>query len=205
MSTRKKPSRKVVKSARSSKRVIRASKAIGNPYRPTSNYGILFAEGSKKFQDKDELIKAVAKLTRKSETKVGFNFNVLKTPASQSNKGKSKLDTNAQGLIKFIALERPEKPAKAAKVVKVKAVKPAKLAKVKITKAKTDSKKVIITKAKVAKATKPKAPKVSKTPAQATPAVKTPAVEAVEAVEAVIEIEPETVLVDTTTPEPQAA
>lgn len=52
-------------------------------------YGALYAEASKGFAKRDEVIARVAKATGKSEECVGFAYQVLRSPKHQSNKSRS--------------------------------------------------------------------------------------------------------------------
>jgi len=85
------------------RRLVRATKVPGQPpYRSGTAYQIQFEEASRKFWDKKELFKLVSKLTGKSQEKVKYDFAVLSCPNSSSNKGRSKVETNEQGLVKLV-------------------------------------------------------------------------------------------------------
>lgn len=74
-------------------RLRRASKerkmAKGNPYRPGSVYAVIFREGSKRFQTKDDLIKRIATMTGKTEQSIAFSLTVLSSKNHSSNGGRS--------------------------------------------------------------------------------------------------------------------
>ena len=63
-----------------------------NPYRASSDYGILFAVGNAEFHDRDDLIKAVASKTGKTAEQVLNNYRVLANPNHRSNGNRSKVD-----------------------------------------------------------------------------------------------------------------
>ena len=73
------------------------------PYRAGTLYGTLFTEANKDYVLKDELIRKVAGLTKKSEKVVGFAYQVLKSPKHRSNKGRSTV-IEENGKIKLIAV-----------------------------------------------------------------------------------------------------
>jgi len=62
----------------------------GQPYRESSDYGILFAASSWGFQDRDLLIKAVAEKTGKTFDNVLNNYRVLSNPNHRSNGNRSR-------------------------------------------------------------------------------------------------------------------
>ena len=75
-------------------------------YRPSSMYGVLFAEGSREYIAKDALITKVAELTGKSDKVIGYAFQVLKARNHRSNRGRSAL-IEENGLVKFVTLKQP--------------------------------------------------------------------------------------------------
>ena len=75
------------------------------PYRPTTMYGKLFAEGSKDFIAKDDLLTKVAGLTSKSVKVVGFAYSVLKSKSHRSNGGRSS-ELTQDGKVKLVSLRK---------------------------------------------------------------------------------------------------
>lgn len=72
-------------------------------FRQNSGYAALFAEGSKSYTTKEELIAQVSKITGKSEVKVTFDYGVIGSPASKSNGSRAMLDrTTVPGKVKVI-------------------------------------------------------------------------------------------------------
>ena len=80
-----------------------ATTATDCPYRPTTLYGTLFAEGNRGYIAKAELITKVAQMTGKSEKVVGFAFQVLKSQTHRSNGGRSTMITEGDR-IKLVAM-----------------------------------------------------------------------------------------------------
>ena len=76
------------------------------PYRVGTLYAALFVEGNKDYVSKDELIRKVAEMTKKSEKVVNFAFRVLKSPKRRSNKKRSTI-IEENGKIKLIAIRKP--------------------------------------------------------------------------------------------------
>jgi hypothetical protein len=76
-----------------------------SPYREGSTYDILFMEGSRKFQARDELVKRVAAITGKSTECIGFSLSVLCHKAHSSNNGRS-MALIENGKVKLIAIRR---------------------------------------------------------------------------------------------------
>jgi hypothetical protein len=70
-------------------------------FRAGSHYAILFAEGSKTFADKSELITRVAKITGRSETLVKYDLDVMKYTKSKTNGGRARLEEK-NGKIKIV-------------------------------------------------------------------------------------------------------
>jgi len=70
-------------------------------FRASSHYAILFAEGSKTFADKSELITRVAKITGRSETLVKYDLDVMKYTKSKTNGGRARLEEK-NGKIKIV-------------------------------------------------------------------------------------------------------
>jgi hypothetical protein len=103
------------KSKRSNKktaRVTRATKTSTKFYRLGTAYREMFDVGAKKFQTEAEIIKGTMKALglpitsedSKTYKRLGFNLAVLKSPGHSSNNNRSKVEINAAGLIKLIAL-----------------------------------------------------------------------------------------------------
>ena len=76
-----------------------------NPYRPGSTYATIFAEGSKRFMAKAELIAKVADMTSRPDRSIGFSLSVLCHKAHSSNNGRS-MALKEDGKIKLVALKR---------------------------------------------------------------------------------------------------
>jgi len=70
-------------------------------FRAGSHYAILFAEGSKAFADKSELITRVAKITGRSETLVKYDLDVMKYTKSKTNAGRTRVEEK-NGKIKIV-------------------------------------------------------------------------------------------------------
>ncbi len=72
-----------------------------NPYRATSNYGVLFALGSQRFWKREELLAEAAKAVGKEAKLVRNDLAVLMNPAHASNKGRSVAERDAEGNVKL--------------------------------------------------------------------------------------------------------
>ena len=87
------------------KKVTVKKEKVGG-FRAGSNYAVLFAEGSKEFIDRDELIAKVAKLTGREETLVAFDLTVMDYPSHTSNKYRTDIEpydkSHKAGLIKIV-------------------------------------------------------------------------------------------------------
>ena len=106
MSTKKKVKKVTRKVAK--RRVIRATKTIDSPKNPYGGklYSKTFEIGSRKFWDKDELIREVSKVTGFNRNSVKFAFDVLRRKNHQSNGCKSNGEVDASGKIKIVDCRR---------------------------------------------------------------------------------------------------
>ena len=77
----------------------------GNPYRPASNYGVLFALGSQKSWERQGLLEAGAKATGKDAKLVANDLAVLTNPAHASNKNRSRGEKDASGNVRLVKVQ----------------------------------------------------------------------------------------------------
>jgi hypothetical protein len=93
----------VVEVAKTTK-AVRVPKVKGaGGFRQSSNYATLFAEGSKNYVTKEELIAQVSKITGQSMEKTTFNYGVIGSPYSKSNGRRAMLDRwTVEGKIKVV-------------------------------------------------------------------------------------------------------
>jgi hypothetical protein len=69
----------------------------GNPYRASSNYGILFGIANQKYWDKQELLNAVSSATDKATNLVVNDLAVLSNPNHKSNGNRSQISKDTSG------------------------------------------------------------------------------------------------------------
>ena len=72
-----------------------------NPYRATSNYGILFSLGNQRFWKREDLLAEAAKAVGKEAKLVANDLAVLMNSGHASNKGRSKAVKDGEGNVKL--------------------------------------------------------------------------------------------------------